>query len=182
MASCAAGNLQWAGAALLLLVLPMARGSAGAELDMEELMWPPGNSVAAVERAKRTGLVSEMRGGLGGMGGLSGNGLGGGGGGGMGPSLSIVNPLDVLRQRLLLEMVRRRMRQNDDQVLANRERLNSVGKRSVPSTTHAQQQADLRGLLLRRHERSARAEVGQRFLRTPTLFLHLLPSYPLTLN
>ncbi|RZF38402.1 hypothetical protein LSTR_LSTR006528 [Laodelphax striatellus] len=38
-----------------------------------------------------------------------------------GPSLSIVNPLDVLRQRLLLEIARRRMRQSEDQVIANRQ-------------------------------------------------------------
>lgn len=33
------------------------------------------------------------------------------------PSLSIVNPLDVLRQRLLLEMARRQMRENSRQVI-----------------------------------------------------------------
>lgn len=33
------------------------------------------------------------------------------------PSLSIVNPLDVLRQRLLLEMARRQMRENTKQVI-----------------------------------------------------------------
>lgn len=32
------------------------------------------------------------------------------------PSLSIVNPLDVLRQRLLLEIARRQMRENSKQV------------------------------------------------------------------
>lgn len=32
------------------------------------------------------------------------------------PSLSIVNPLDVLRQRLLLEMARRQMRETFEQV------------------------------------------------------------------
>ncbi|XP_037923426.1 diuretic hormone 44 [Hermetia illucens] len=50
----------------------------------------------------------------------------------MKPSLSIVNPLDVLRQRLLLEMARRQMRENERQVEKNREYLNAVGKRSVP--------------------------------------------------
>lgn len=34
------------------------------------------------------------------------------------PSLSIVNPLDVLRQRLLLEMARRQMRETFEQVSA----------------------------------------------------------------
>ncbi|XP_075235908.1 corticotropin-releasing diuretic hormone 44 isoform X2 [Lycorma delicatula] len=48
-----------------------------------------------------------------------------------GPSLSIVNPLDVLRQRLLLEIARRRMRQSEDQIIANREWLKTIGKRSV---------------------------------------------------
>nr|P82707.1 RecName: Full=Diuretic hormone; Short=DH; AltName: Full=Diuretic peptide; Short=DP [Zootermopsis nevadensis] len=42
------------------------------------------------------------------------------------PSLSIVNPLDVLRQRLLLEIARRRMRQSQDQIQANREMLQTI--------------------------------------------------------
>ncbi|XP_069688574.1 diuretic hormone 1 [Periplaneta americana] len=50
---------------------------------------------------------------------------------GSGPSLSIVNPLDVLRQRLLLEIARRRMRQSQDQIQANREILQTIGKREV---------------------------------------------------
>ncbi|XP_060647679.1 TPR-containing protein DDB_G0280363 [Drosophila nasuta] len=45
------------------------------------------------------------------------------------PSLSIVNPLDVLRQRLLLEMARRQMQQNSRQVELNRAILKNVGKR-----------------------------------------------------
>nr|P41538.1 RecName: Full=Diuretic hormone; Short=DH; AltName: Full=Diuretic peptide; Short=DP [Periplaneta americana]AAB25411.1 CRF-related diuretic peptide [Periplaneta americana=cockroaches, Peptide, 46 aa] [Periplaneta americana] len=45
---------------------------------------------------------------------------------GSGPSLSIVNPLDVLRQRLLLEIARRRMRQSQDQIQANREILQTI--------------------------------------------------------
>lgn len=47
------------------------------------------------------------------------------------PSLSIVNPLDVLRQRLLLEIARRRMRQSEEKIHSNREWLMSIGKRSV---------------------------------------------------
>lgn len=35
------------------------------------------------------------------------------------PSLSIVNPLDILRQRLILEMARRQMRENTKQVNNN---------------------------------------------------------------
>ncbi|XP_054273468.1 diuretic hormone 45 isoform X2 [Macrosteles quadrilineatus] len=50
---------------------------------------------------------------------------------GGGPSLSIVNPLDVLRQRLLLEIARRRMRQSEEKIQANREWLKSIGKRSI---------------------------------------------------
>lgn len=46
-----------------------------------------------------------------------------------GPSLSIVNPLDVLRQRLLLEMARRQMRESSRQVAENRKLMNSIGKR-----------------------------------------------------
>lgn len=52
---------------------------------------------------------------------------------GQGPQLSIVNPLDVLRQRLLLELARRRMKENQDQIQANAEILKKIGKRSVAS-------------------------------------------------
>ncbi|KAJ6635004.1 Diuretic hormone [Pseudolycoriella hygida] len=45
------------------------------------------------------------------------------------PSLSIVNPLDVLRQRLMLEIARRQMRENSKQVELNRAILKNVGKR-----------------------------------------------------
>ncbi|ODN02756.1 Diuretic hormone [Orchesella cincta] len=48
---------------------------------------------------------------------------------GMGPSLSIVNPLDVLRQRLLLEIARRKMRQSHNQIIANEEILRKIGRR-----------------------------------------------------
>uniref|UniRef100_A0A1B0C237 Corticotropin-releasing factor domain-containing protein n=1 Tax=Glossina palpalis gambiensis TaxID=67801 RepID=A0A1B0C237_9MUSC len=52
------------------------------------------------------------------------------------PSLSIVNPLDVLRQRLLLEIARRQMKENTRQVELNRAILKNVGKRmfNTPST------------------------------------------------
>lgn len=46
---------------------------------------------------------------------------------GDGPQLSIVNPLDVLRQRLLLELARRRMKENQDQINANAEILKKIG-------------------------------------------------------
>lgn len=46
------------------------------------------------------------------------------------PSLSIVNPLDVLRQRIILEMARRQMRENTRQVELNKALLREIGKRS----------------------------------------------------
>lgn len=46
------------------------------------------------------------------------------------PSLSIVNPLDVLRQRIILEMARRQMRENTRQVERNKAILREIGKRS----------------------------------------------------
>ncbi|XP_017473546.1 PREDICTED: uncharacterized protein LOC108364386 [Rhagoletis zephyria] len=49
------------------------------------------------------------------------------------PSLSIVNPLDVLRKRLLLEMARRQMKENTRQVELNRAILKNVGKRMQPA-------------------------------------------------
>lgn len=48
-----------------------------------------------------------------------------------GPSLSIVNPLEVLRQRLLLELARRKMRVSANQIQANAKLLDTVGKRDV---------------------------------------------------
>ncbi|XP_030374582.1 probable basic-leucine zipper transcription factor O [Scaptodrosophila lebanonensis] len=69
------------------------------------------------------------------------------------PSLSIVNPLDVLRQRLLLEIARRQMKENTRQVELNRAILKNVGKRvflgSTPSvaTRHFQQQQQEAALL-----------------------------------
>ncbi|KAL6263912.1 diuretic hormone 44 [Pogonomyrmex barbatus] len=46
-------------------------------------------------------------------------------------SLSIVNNLDVLRQRVLLELARRKALQDQRQVDENRRVLESIGKRSV---------------------------------------------------
>lgn len=48
-----------------------------------------------------------------------------------GPSLSIVNPLDVLRQRLLVEMARRQKAESMGKIQKNREILLSLGKRSI---------------------------------------------------
>lgn len=45
------------------------------------------------------------------------------------PSLSIVNPLDVLRQRVVLEMARRQRENAIKQAELNREILKSIGKR-----------------------------------------------------
>ncbi|XP_059619606.1 uncharacterized protein LOC132263707 [Phlebotomus argentipes] len=44
-------------------------------------------------------------------------------------SLSIVNPLDVLRKRLLLEIARRQMRENNRQIEINRAILKTIGKK-----------------------------------------------------
>ncbi|XP_015121448.1 diuretic hormone 44 isoform X1 [Diachasma alloeum] len=46
-------------------------------------------------------------------------------------SLSITNPMDVLRQRFILELARRRQMQQQEQAKANREILNDIGKRST---------------------------------------------------
>ncbi|XP_033325788.1 corticotropin-releasing diuretic hormone 44 [Megalopta genalis] len=50
-------------------------------------------------------------------------------------SLSIVNNLDVLRQRVLLELARRKAMQDQQQVNANRRLLDVIGKRSLPLFT-----------------------------------------------
>ncbi|XP_011335082.2 diuretic hormone 44 isoform X1 [Ooceraea biroi] len=47
-------------------------------------------------------------------------------------SLSIVNNLDVLRQKFLLELARRKALQDQRQINENRLVLDSIGKRSVP--------------------------------------------------
>ncbi|KAK2588264.1 hypothetical protein KPH14_004293 [Odynerus spinipes] len=47
-------------------------------------------------------------------------------------SLSIVNSLDVLRQRVLLELARRKALQDQRQIDANRRLLETIGKRSAP--------------------------------------------------
>ncbi|CAL7943579.1 unnamed protein product [Xylocopa violacea] len=46
-------------------------------------------------------------------------------------SLSIVNSLDVLRQRVLLELARRKALQDQRQIDANRRILETIGKRSL---------------------------------------------------
>lgn len=53
------------------------------------------------------------------------------------PSLSINNPMEVLRQRLLLEVARKQMREaNQRQAVANRLFLQNVGKRgTLPNYT-----------------------------------------------
>ncbi|XP_063224908.1 diuretic hormone 45 [Bacillus rossius redtenbacheri] len=62
---------------------------------------------------------------------------------GGGPSLSIVNPLDVLRQRLLLVLARRRMRQSEEQIQANKELLEKIGKRDAGRLSGVSRFADL---------------------------------------
>ncbi|XP_066603410.1 diuretic hormone 44 [Prorops nasuta] len=49
-------------------------------------------------------------------------------------SLSITNSLDVLRNRVLLEMARRMAQQDEPQIAANRRLLESIGKRSIPDS------------------------------------------------
>ncbi|CAH0722622.1 unnamed protein product, partial [Brenthis ino] len=52
------------------------------------------------------------------------------------PSLSINNPMEVLRQRLLLEVARKQMREaNQRQAVANRVFLQNVGKRGFWSNS-----------------------------------------------
>lgn len=47
-----------------------------------------------------------------------------------GPSLSVANPIEVLRSRLLLEIARRRMKEQDaSRVSKNRQYLQQIGKR-----------------------------------------------------
>ncbi|XP_071040089.1 uncharacterized protein [Parasteatoda tepidariorum] len=48
-----------------------------------------------------------------------------------GPTLSVVNPLEILRQRLMLDLARRRIHENQQQIVANAQMLESIGKRSV---------------------------------------------------
>ncbi|XP_076306914.1 uncharacterized protein LOC143223198 [Tachypleus tridentatus] len=50
------------------------------------------------------------------------------------PSLSIVSPLDVLSQRLMLEMARRKMKQSQHQIMANAALLKHLGKRNLLPT------------------------------------------------
>ncbi|XP_054712762.1 uncharacterized protein LOC129222300 [Uloborus diversus] len=47
-----------------------------------------------------------------------------------GPTLSVVNPLEILRQRLMLDLARRRIHENQQQIVANAQLLENIGKRS----------------------------------------------------
>ena len=56
---------------------------------------------------------------------------------GEGPQLSVVSPLDVLRQQLIYELARRRIKENREQIKVNEHILKTIGKRSIeppPST------------------------------------------------
>ncbi|XP_044726675.1 uncharacterized protein LOC123290519 [Chrysoperla carnea] len=67
-----------------------------------------------------------------------------------GPSLSIVQPLDILRQRMLLEIARRKALQQVKQVQANREILENLGKRNLgglATGTHTRQSTQSRNAL-----------------------------------
>ncbi|XP_065333292.1 uncharacterized protein Dh44 [Cloeon dipterum] len=132
----------------LLFALPATHGYQSAPPDdLDELQWanlevdvPSSRGIDSVlyispqtmgaDRAKRTGLV-------GGYGGMS-----AGGGGIGGPSLSIVNPLDVLRQRVALEIMRRKLNESKEKIQANRDMLDIVGKRSIDSYDYRRQARD----------------------------------------
>ncbi|XP_035220739.1 uncharacterized protein LOC118193719, partial [Stegodyphus dumicola] len=47
-----------------------------------------------------------------------------------GPTLSVTSPLEVLRQRQMLDLAQRRIHQNQQQIIANAQLLESIGKRS----------------------------------------------------
>ncbi|KFM70959.1 Diuretic hormone 45, partial [Stegodyphus mimosarum] len=47
-----------------------------------------------------------------------------------GPTLSVVNPLEILRQRLMLDLAQRRIHENQQQIVANAQLLENIGKRS----------------------------------------------------
>lgn len=98
---------------------------------------------------------------------------------GEGPQLSIVNPLDVLRQRLLLELARRRMKENQDQIQANAEILKKIGrrrrKRSIRSSETIPQQTvrhSAKELIIKKSTKNNRylsdRGVNYRFLNTNT--------------
>jgi hypothetical protein len=50
---------------------------------------------------------------------------------GEGPQLSVVSPLDVLRQQLIYELARRRIKENREKIQVNEQLLKTIGKRSV---------------------------------------------------
>ena len=50
---------------------------------------------------------------------------------GEGPQLSVVSPLDVLRQQLIYELARRRIKENREKIQVNDQLLKTIGKRSV---------------------------------------------------
>jgi hypothetical protein len=53
---------------------------------------------------------------------------------GEGPQLSVVSPLDVLRQQLIYELARRRIKENREQIEENEQILRNLGKRSVKNS------------------------------------------------
>ena len=50
---------------------------------------------------------------------------------GEGPQLSVVSPLEVLRQQLVYELARRRIKENREKIQINEQLLKTIGKRSV---------------------------------------------------
>lgn len=59
-----------------------------------------------------------------------------------GPTLSVVNPLEILRQRLMLDLARRKIHENQQQIVANAQFLENIGKRST--STNLRQRTDMR--------------------------------------
>ncbi|GBM71334.1 hypothetical protein AVEN_62053-1 [Araneus ventricosus] len=60
-----------------------------------------------------------------------------------GPTLSVVNPLEILRQRLMLDLARRRIHENQQQIVANAQLLENIGKRSSSSVLRQSEEVGL---------------------------------------
>ncbi|XP_055948567.1 uncharacterized protein LOC129981661 [Argiope bruennichi] len=60
-----------------------------------------------------------------------------------GPTLSVVNPLEILRQRLMLDLARRRIHENQQQIVANAQLLENIGKRSSSNVLRQSEEVGL---------------------------------------
>jgi len=61
-----------------------------------------------------------------------------------GPQLSVVSPLDVLRQQLIYELARKRIKENREKLQMNEQLLKSLGKRSVDPREFEREMTDKR--------------------------------------